>query len=1082
MMPTIDFSNIIKHPLIKASEFSEVHGGTLIRPASASSASIHSISSSSSTHSSSSGSPTFSSGSRLEPEYSPVVLKWSRNPADFRDLLHAFGKLRDLPQAPNIVTFYGATREHPSAAASLASTLANNSPTQNSVPRTRSLSSVAASLSNLALAATVGTSANTSTSNSNTKTNASNSTASPPTQYENMPRDWIVTKPSAHGTLHEFLKSPQGEALDWMGKIRLIRGVANGLLYLHEHGLLHMNLHSDNVLIENGPTAVLTDFGQTSRSARGPEPGWDLDTNQQTSPKAGARWVHGRGVFEKGLIYTAPERLANPELNPCTTASDIYSLGVIMLEIMTGHRSHASHFLRSSADHTLRLDAQSPPATMPTMSTPQGTMSLPSAMESLIRRICSRDPTQRPGLMVIRSQLKEMANTSFDLHVREPINKGTTGIQLNAKKPISLISVVTTPSVIAESSPMTPEPSSYSARPIKEPMTPKSPNMIKKRTSILRKALDMSLNSPPASPKRKLIPIWEAAVKGDAKTINSLLSQGVSVNQRDPITDHTPLIAAVADLENPNQAPNTNILELLINRGAEINAFDQKTKQTILHHLCLRPNPSPAVLKFLLDRGANPNAVSSARQTPLHYLAERAKSSPLEPMRLLLDAGAEVDAKGPVMWTALHLLSSSEKPYLDAMMLLLTRDIDVNAKDSNRWTALHFVAHYNQDPAPALKILVDAGADVNALTKRHEGVIQVLLKSKSIDRLAALDLSQVAAASPTPSPVTATSGLGISGTFGGHARKRSTASILSNNGSLGASSLPRISSVAEVAVSASEQAELADGGNVLLSPEDEVKEETLKKLADLIRWLMVDCGVHLEPSLDFEDPYPPSHPKNQHVLFRAIRLGMRPIVSVLLETSLAMSEIHVLDEALQVTDDMLTALNMTIQPQQQHGSENGSARMSLESTASSTFRHRRTSSVSSNGSALLSTNLSMAGGGGSSATASNTIVTPKSIAQAATSIRRTQEIEDLLKVWRFGDQRQQLLDSVKARMARSNRRRASKSGRGHAHGHGHQNGGGSIGGGGSSVADDDASVGCSSPVSSIHSERERETFSRSTTL
>ncbi|KAF9911488.1 hypothetical protein EC991_003290 [Linnemannia zychae] len=1060
-MPTIDFSN--------ASEFSEVHGGTLIRPAPDSSASIHSTSSSSSTTSSSSASAAFTSGSRLEPEYNPVVLKWSRNPADFRDLLHAFSKLRDLPQAPNIVTFYGATREHPSAAASLASTLAN-SPTQNSVPRSRSLSSVAASISNLALSTVVNTS---STNNSN---NNSNSAASPPMQYESMPRDWIVTKPSAHGTLHEFLKSPQGEALDWMGKIRLIRGVANGLLFLHEHGLLHMNLHSDNVLIENGPTAVLTDFGQVSRSARGPEPSWEHGANQQTSPKAGARWVHGGGVFEKGLIYTAPERLANPELNPCTTASDIYSLGVIMLEIMTGHRSHASHFLTSSADHSLRLNERSPPTTRPTLSTPQGTMTLPSAMESLIRRICSRDPTQRPGLMVIRSQLKEMANTSFDLHVREPINKGTTGIQLNAKKPISLISVITTPSVIAESSPMTPEPNTYSTRPLIEPMTPKSPGMIKKRTSILRKALDMSLNSPPASPKRKLVPIWEAAVKGDVKTINSLLSQGVSVNQRDPLTDHTPLIAAVADLENPNQAPNTTILELLINRGAEINAFDQKTKQTILHHLCLRPNPSPAVLKFLLDRGANPNAVSTARQTPLHYLAERAKSSPLEPMRLLLDAGAEVDAKGPVMWTALHLLSSSEKPYLDAMMLLLTRDIDVNAKDSNRWTALHFVAHYNQDPAPALKILVDAGADVNALTKRHESVIQVLLKSKSIDRLAALDTTTVAgtSGSPSPSPVAATSGLGISGAFGGHARKRSTASILSNNGSLGASSLPRISSVAEAAVAASEQTELADSANILLSPEDEGKEETLKKLADLIRWLMVDCGVHLEPSLDYEDPYPPSHPKNQHVLFRAIRLGMRPIVAVLLETSLVMSEIHVLDEALQVTEEMMTALNMTVQPQQQ-SNESGSARMSLESSASSTFRHRRTSSVSSNGSTLLSTatNQSMM-----SSSASSNIITPKSIAQAATSMRRIQEIEALLKVWRFGEQRQQLLDSVRARLARSNRRRASKSGRGGSQGQG-QNGGGS---GGGSVADDNASVGCSSPVSSIHSERERETFNRSTTL
>ncbi|KAF9085517.1 hypothetical protein BGX29_001907, partial [Mortierella sp. GBA35] len=1053
---------IIKHPLIKATEFSEVHGGTLIRPAPASesSASIHSNSSSSSTNSSSSTSPTYLTDSRLEPEYSPVVLKWSRNSADFRDLLHAFSKLRDLPQAPNIVTFYGATREHPSAAASLASTLANSPVYNEGSSRIGSLSSMAASISNLTIS-----------SNAN-----ANAASPPPSQYDNMPRDWIVTKPSAHGTLHEFLKSPQGEALDWMGKIRLIRGVANGLLFLHEHGLLHMNLHSDNVLIENGPTAVLTDFGQASRSARKPEQSADHGGSQPTSPKAGARWVHGGGVFEKGLIYTAPERLANPELNPCTTASDIYSLGVIMLEIMTGHRSHASHFLRSSADAHLRLDERSPaqgrgaPASMPTMSTPQGTMTLPSAMESLIRRICSRDPTQRPGLMVIRSQLKEMANTSFDLHVREPINKGTTGIQLNAKKPISLISVITTPSVIAESGPMIPEPNSYSARPIIEPLTPKSPNIIKKRTSILRKALDMSLNSPPASPKRKLIPIWEAAVKGDVKAINSLLSQGVSVNQRDPLTDHTPLIAAVADLENPNQAPNTTILELLINRGAEINAFDQKTKQTILHHLCLRPNPSPSVLKFLLDRGANPNAVSSARQTPLHYLAERAKSSPLEPMRLLLDAGAEVDAKGPVMWTALHLLSSSEKPYLDAMMLLLTRDVDVNAKDSNQWTALHFVAHYNQDPAPALKILVDAGANVNALTKRHEGVIQVLLKSKSIDRLAALDLTNVAAASPS-SPATASSGLGISGTFGGgHARKRSTASIMSNNGSFGASSLPRISSVAEAAVMASEQAELANGGNVLLSPEDEAKEETLKKLADLIRWLMVDCGVHLEPSLDYEDPYPPSHPKNQHVLYRAIRLGMRPIVAVLLETSIAMSETYVLDEALQVTQEMLAALNMSVQPQ--HGSENGTtARTSLESSASSTFRHRRTSSVSSNGSTLLSTtSQSLAGGN-----ASSNIITPKSIAAAATSIRRIQEIEALLKVWRFGEQRQQLLDSVRARLARSNRRRATKSGRGQGQGHGQ---GGSSGGGG----DDDASVGCSSPVSSIHSERDRETFSRSTTL
>ncbi|KAF9899056.1 hypothetical protein BX616_003318 [Lobosporangium transversale] len=1072
MVPTIDFNN--------ATEYSEVYGGTLITPAQTSTASVHTTLSSTST------STPPANASSDDPEYKPVVLKCCRHAADFRDLLHAFSKLRDVPQAPNLVVFIGAAREHPSASSSTLNSPRNETNSRNNhgswSRRTSSFGLVTNTISTLSL---------------------SSNTTTPASPQRVAARDWIVTKPAAHGTLHEYLKSPQGKALDWMDKVRLIRGVASGLLHLHERGLLHMNLHSDNVLVEKGPTgpiAVLTDFGQISRSTRGPEPVTDPSSASLpvTSPKSGTRWIHSGGVYEKGLIYTAPERRANPELNPCTTASDIYSFGVIMLEILTGHRSLASQFLTSSSastENSLQFRERAAAASgrsspIPTLSTSQGTLALPAALESLIRKICSRDPAQRPGLLVIRSQLKEMANTSFDLHVREPISKGTTGIQLNAKKPISLISVVTTPSVIAESSTPTLENNGYSSRSLIEPLTPKSPNQIKKRTSILRKALDMSLNSPPASPKRKALHIWEAAAKGDTKSINSLLSQGISVNQRDPLTDHTPLIAAVTDIENPQQVPSIPALELLINRGAEINAFDQKTKQTILHHLCSRPNPPPpAVLQFLLDRGANPNAVSSARQTPLHYLAERAKSSPLESMRLLLDSGADLDAKGPVMWTALHLLSASEKPHLDAMMLLLTRGIDVNARDNNQWTALHFVAHYNQDPAAALKILVDAGADVNALTKRHEGVIQILLKSKSIDRLAAVDLTTF---ENTPSsstanrnglPAAASSGLAMLGQFGGHNRRMSTISTLSSGSSSNGQNLTRNSTVVDNNESlSSTQPELMNSGNIILTSEEEAKEETLKKLAELIRWLVVDCGVQLETTLEYDDPYPPAHPKNQHVLFQAIRLGMRPIVAVLLEISLVMSEAYVLDDALQLIEEMLSALNSAAHPhgqsQSQYSeSDMATTRSSFESTCSSasTFlsRHRRDSVISNSASTVLSlsnspqkksinVNLSN-GGGGSSGGSSSNAVTPKSIAIAAASISRIQEIGSLLKVWRFGEQREQLIDSVKARLARSNRRRRS-------------------GKGGRSSGDDDSSTagGNSSPVSSMASER--EILQRSTTM
>ncbi|KAI8358700.1 kinase-like domain-containing protein [Mortierella sp. GBAus27b] len=439
-MPTIDFNNIIKHALIKATEYSVVHGGSLTLTQSSGSSVRSTSSTSSSSSSSGNQSPKSAESPSQQQEDSglkPVVLKTCRHPSDFRDLLHAYTKLRDYPQSSNIVVFYGATREYSSATTSAGNKDNNNAPPAKT-SGTGTLGSIAASIASLSLT--------TSTSGTTNGPNAQQELASP--------RDWIVTKPAGKGTLYEYLKSPQGVALDWMDRIRLMRGVVNGLLHLHEHGLLHMNLHSDNVLVENGPVAVLTDFGQITRSTRGPESAADPTPAGATGTqaKSSARWVHSGGVYEKGLTYTAPERISNPALNPCTAASDIYSLGVVMLEILTGHRSSASQFLASASSaegHHLLSETEEFHSSLPTISTPHGSVTVPRALESLIRRMCSRDPAQRPNLLMIRSQLKEMANTSFDLHVREPINKNTTGIQLNAKKPLSMISVVTTPSVMA---------------------------------------------------------------------------------------------------------------------------------------------------------------------------------------------------------------------------------------------------------------------------------------------------------------------------------------------------------------------------------------------------------------------------------------------------------------------------------------------------------------------------------------------------------------------------------------------------------------------------------------------------------
>ncbi|KAG0265622.1 hypothetical protein DFQ27_000497 [Actinomortierella ambigua] len=1199
VLHSIDFKNIIKHPLIKATEYSAVHGGTLIKPAPSSASSVHSTSSISSTASSNSSSPAVasSSSSSLESSYTPVVLKWSRHPDDYRDLLHAYSKIRD--NAPNIIPLYGATREPPvsaeqesfssPSAQSLSSpssnTPSNNAPAALSTSPTITFQRTRASSGLERVQAVVQSTLSSSLPKSSSIA-SSIASFQLPEPDETQPRDWLATKPAAHGTLHEFLKTPQGEALSWMDKIRLIRGVASGLKYLHDHDLLHMHLHSDNVLIENGPTALLTDFGQYARSTRGPE---------ETQP-GNPRWVSGGGTYEKNLMYTAPERLLNPQHQACTTASDVYSLGVIMLEIMVGSRSLASHFLKSlssSPETRWNLETTTPWTQHGGTRPSQMAMQLPTAMEGLIRKMLSRDPAHRPGMMVIRSQLKEMANTSFDLHVREPISKGTTSIHLNPKKPIS---VITTPLVQVEASGISAGPSSagsiasLGSDTSSQPHSPRSPERRRHRRSVLWRALEMSVSSappkqqqqqqqqqpqPPPSPRQQQQPpspaqqqhhqqqpqhrkqvsiwssasskgetrtIWAAAAKGDTKTVQSLLSKGTySINQRDPATDHTPLLAAVADSTPAGAIPSIALLELLINRGAEINAVDQKTKQTVLHHLCGRPDPAapalPGVLRFLLERGANPNAVSASRQTPLHSLAEKAKTtSPLEAMRLLMDFGADVNQPGPVLWTALHWLSSSEKPFLDAIMLLLTRDVNVNARDSNQWTALHFVAHYNRDPAPALKMLVDAGADVNMLTKRGEDLVQVLLKAKGIDRLA---LESFVGNQPpqqqqqqqqqqqtgltgsyhqASNSISSAVGLGLSlgGNSGGngggssssiHGGSTSSGSLASGQGShrRNQSSLSTMSnaSYGSMALSLASTAETimasdpttAFATTTILSPEEEAKEESLKKLADLIRWLIVDCGLDLDHhplkgrnnnnnksnrngySQDQEEDDEEEeeeikaklmHPKSQHPLMRAVRLGMRPIVSVLLETSLAMSETIVLDCAIRVTEDMMTSLlsagplassaapSMGAIVPSYHGNIHnvhhahnhphvydevggGSGTRSPRQQ----YHHRaQAGSIGSLGSLVMgSTPSPMVGGSGSTnspssvTTASTTtttattgtgsnvavagMVTPKTVAAASAAAARIREIELLLRIWRSEEasQREDLRAGVAARLS-----------------------------------------------------------------
>ena len=91
--------------------------------------------------------------------------------------------------------------------------------------------------------------------------------------------------------------------------------VADGLSFAHEHGLVHRDVKPQNVLLSENGTVKVTDFG-IARSL-------DVD----------------HGVTQTGTVvgtgeYLAPEQASGGAVSPAT---DVYSLGVVLWEMLTGH-------------------------------------------------------------------------------------------------------------------------------------------------------------------------------------------------------------------------------------------------------------------------------------------------------------------------------------------------------------------------------------------------------------------------------------------------------------------------------------------------------------------------------------------------------------------------------------------------------------------------------------------------------------------------------------------------------------------------------------------------------------------------
>ncbi len=164
----------------------------------------------------------------------------------------------------------------------------------------------------------------------------------------------LVDGPSLAGVLAAGPLDP-GHTIDVLGQ------AAAGLAAAHAAGLVHRDIKPANLLVGPGGQVKITDFG--------------------IAYAAGSAPITRTGMLVGTPAYLAPERAAG---SPATPASDLYSLGIVGYECLTGRAPFSGIPLEVTAAHQHRALPPLPP-------------DVPAGVAGLIGQLTARDPRARPG-------------------------------------------------------------------------------------------------------------------------------------------------------------------------------------------------------------------------------------------------------------------------------------------------------------------------------------------------------------------------------------------------------------------------------------------------------------------------------------------------------------------------------------------------------------------------------------------------------------------------------------------------------------------------------------------------------------
>ena len=205
---------------------------------------------------------------------------------------------------------------------------------------------------------------------------------------EQYPWHYLVMPYIEYGTLRDRLAQ---EPMSLAEIDELFAQIASGLQFAHEQGIVHRDIKPSNILLRDESYVYIADFG-LAKSLEG-----------------------GDTVTLSGSLLGTPEYMA-PELSegPATTSSDIYALGVLLYQMVTGQVPFTGETPIAVYFKQLRDEPPPPSALNPQIS---------PAVEHVILRTLDKDPRRRyrTAEAVARALHRALMASDYDYPEQEAV-------------------------------------------------------------------------------------------------------------------------------------------------------------------------------------------------------------------------------------------------------------------------------------------------------------------------------------------------------------------------------------------------------------------------------------------------------------------------------------------------------------------------------------------------------------------------------------------------------------------------------------------------------------------------------------